>query len=167
VRRAAAVAALAPLLAGCGGGGPLAITGAQPPAGAQPFGKRAARQGSNDTDANKPVYRLSPREGQAVSYAVTVRNTGKQPVEVTGVNADASRDGVVVPHGVEGAPVGVAPGAQAGLTVTGTVRGCARYAGQIVPMAGPELRLRGEGGESRQQLALPYRVDVLTAGCAP
>ena len=154
-------------LAGCGGsGGPLALVGGDPPSGAEPYGQRAARQGTNDTDAGKPVFRLSPSAGQAVSFSVRVRNGGRSRVAVTGVKPDPDRDGVFAPSGVAGAPVSVAPGAEATVTVQGAIRGCERYGGQLVPLAGPDLRLRTPEGDSTQQVPLPYRVDVLTAGCA-
>jgi hypothetical protein len=166
-RPALAVLGLSLAAAGCGtGGGPLRVTAAQPPEGAQEAATRNSRQGSNDPDAGKPVYRVAAREGLAVSYQVTVRNTGNDPVEVTGVVADSSRDGAFVPERVEGAPVRVGPGEQTSVAVAGHVRGCKRYGGQVVPVSGPEFRLKSDSGESTEEVAMPIRIELQTGGCA-
>jgi hypothetical protein len=92
---------------------------------------------------------------------MTVRNPTGKPVKVTGVVADAGRDGAFVPERVGGAPVEVAAGASAAVTVSGHVHGC-RFGGQRVPLAGPELKL-ADG--SSQQLKLGIRVELVVQGC--
>ena len=160
MRRAGALAVLA--LAGCGGtAGPLQRVSAEPPAGAEPGGKVAERQGSNNPDAGQSIYTLRPREGDTLSYTMTVRNPTGKPVKVTGVVADAGRDGAFVPERVGGAPVEVPAGASAPVTVSGHVHGC-RFGGQRVPLAGPELEL-ADG--SSQQLKLGIRVELVVQGC--
>jgi hypothetical protein len=163
VKRAATLALLA--LAGCGGsGGPLEMAGAEPPAGAEAAGKRAERQGANDPDAGEAIYKLRPREGSALRYIVTVRNPTSELVSVTGVAADADRDGAFVPEGVDGAPVQVKPGETAPVTVTGHVKGC-KYGGQRVSLAGPELELDTGGKSSTQALDLGLQVELIVEGC--
>jgi hypothetical protein len=161
VRRAAALLALL-VIAGCGSGsGPLRLVRADPPAGATAAGKVAERQGSNNPDAGEPIYTLQPPEGSALSYSVTVRNASKDPVTVTGVVADKDRDGAFVPEGVQGAPVDIPAGATQDVVVTGHVRGC-RFGGQKVPLAGPELKLKGDGS---QQFDLGLQVELQTVRC--
>jgi predicted small lipoprotein YifL len=161
VKRAAAIAALLVVAAGCGGGGPLERVSTTPPDGAEPAGKRAERQGSNDPDAGERIFSLRPREGARLRYTVTVRNTSSKPVAVTGVAADPDRDGAFVPQAVMGAPVRIAPGASAPVAVEGMVHGC-RYGGQRVALAGPELRY--ESGDT-QQLDLGIQVELVVQGC--
>jgi predicted small lipoprotein YifL len=162
-RAAAALGVLA--IAGCGGGGPLEIVSARPPAGAQPAGKRAERQGSNDPNAGEAIYTLRPREGETLRYTVTVRNPTGELVSVTGVAADEERDGAFVPERVAGAPVQVKPGASAPVAVEGRVHGC-RFGGQRVPLAGPELELTTDGKSSTQQLDLGIQVEMVVQGCS-
>jgi predicted small lipoprotein YifL len=161
------VAALVVLgLAGCGsGGGPLELVSADPPAGAQDAGKRAERQGGNDPDAGERIYRLDPQEGSGLSYTVTVRNPTDEVVSVTGVAADEDRDGAFVPERIVNGPVQVQPDREADVIVEGTVRGC-DYGSQEVPLAGPELELRSDGGTDTQQLDLGIQVEIKVQGCA-
>ena len=161
--RRAAPALLVLALAGCGsGGGPLELVSTDPPAGARAEGKRAERQGTPDSDAGETIYRLEPAEGSPLSYSVTVRNPTSEAVSVTGVTADEDRDGAFVPERVENAPVEIAPGATASITVTGTVRGC-DYGGQTVPLAAPELELRRGGEGSSQELeSEDARIELIT-----
>jgi hypothetical protein len=160
VRRCAAALALL-AVAGCGGATPLQRVSTEPPEGAQPAGKRAERQGTNDPDAGEAIFELRPREGERLRYTVDVRNTSAKAVTVTGVKADRDRDGAFVPERVPGAPVRIEPGAAASVPVEGTVHGC-RYGGQRVALAGPELTL-GEGGT--QQLDLGIQVEMVVEGC--
>jgi hypothetical protein len=163
VRRAVAAALLA--VTGCGGGGgPLELVSAEPPAGAREAGKQAERQGGADPDAGERIYELRPQEGATLTYTVTVRNPTDEVVSVTGVAADEDRDGAFVPERIDGGPVQVPPGAEAGVTVEGTVRGC-EFGAQDVPLAGPELELRSDGGTSTQVLELPIRVEIRAQGC--
>jgi hypothetical protein len=164
--RRATLALLLLGMAGCGAGEPwLEYVGAEPPAGAQSEGKRAERQGSPDPDAGEEIFRLRPREGETIGYAVSVRNVTDQEISVTGVKADEDRDGAFVPRTVAGAPVRIAPGAEQQLEIQGEVRGC-RYGGQTVPLAGPELELRSGGDERTQQVELGVRVElVVEEGC--
>ena len=149
-------------LAGCGsGGGPLELVATDPPAGARSEGKRAERQGTPDSDSGETIYRLAPPEGSPLSYTVTVRNPSSEVVSVTGVVADEDRDGAFVPERIDGGPVQVEPGASAPVTVEGTVRGC-DYGGQTVPLAGPELEVRTDGGTSTQQLEPDIRIELVT-----
>ena len=109
---------------------------------------------------------MEPSEGDELTYTVAVRNTGEEPVVVTGVEADADRDGAFVPEGVEDAPVEIAPGATEDVVVTGHVSGC-RFGGQRVPLAGPELKLRSGDEESTQSFDLGLQVELVTSreGC--
>ena len=163
--RLAAAAVLAGVLAGCGGSGaPLEIVSAEPPAGAQAAGKVAERQGGADPDAGERIYELRPQEGAELTYTVTVRNPTDEVVSVTGVVADEDRDGAFVPERISGGPVAVRPGAEAAVTVEGTVRGC-EFGAQDVPLAGPELELRTDGGTSTQELDLGIQVEIQAQGC--
>jgi predicted small lipoprotein YifL len=158
VKRALAVAFLL-ALAGCGsGGGPLELVSSTPPAAAQDQG---ATQGGTGPDAHEPLFELRPAEGDELSYEVTVRNTTSKTVTVTGVVHDEERDGPFVPENVDGAPVEIGGGATGRVTVSGHVEAC-RFGGQQVPLAGPELKLRGGGS---QQLDLEQRIEVVTAKC--
>jgi hypothetical protein len=160
VRLAAAL--LLALLAGCAGSssGPLKLVSADPPAGASAQGKES--ETTTDQDRGEPIYTLSPAEGSALSYTVTVRNTGDDAVKITGVKADKDRDGAFVPEGIEGAPVQIGAGETKDVVVQGRVRGC-RFGGQKVPLAGPELKLAGDG---TQQFDLGLQVELQTARCA-
>ena len=162
--RLAAAAVLAVTLAGCGGGGPLELVSAEPPAGAQAAGKVAERQGGADPDAGERIYELRPQEGAELTSTVTVRNPTDEVVSVTGVVADEDRDGAFVPERISGGPVAVRPGAEADVTVEGTVRGC-EYGAQDVPVAGPEFELRTDGGTSTQELDLGIQVEIQAQGC--
>jgi predicted small lipoprotein YifL len=166
VRRALpASLVLALALAGCGsGGGPLELVSADPPAGATAAGERAERQGGNDPDAGEMIYELSPQEGSALSYTVTVRNPTEEVVSVTGVAADEDRDGAFVPEHVGGAPVQVPAGGRAAVEIEGTVAGC-DYGAQQVPLAGPELELGSDGGSSTQEFDLGLQVLLKVRGC--
>jgi hypothetical protein len=166
VRRAALALLLALLVSGCGsGGGPwvryLNIT---LPAGVEANGKRAERQGGADPDAGEPIFRLRPREGESIAYAVAVRNLTDREITVTGVVADEDRDGAFVPDAVQ-EPVRIPPRGRASVAVRGTVHGC-QYGGQTVPLAGPELKMRdAEGEETTQQLPLDVVVELIVEGC--
>ncbi len=163
--RPALLALVGLALAGCaGGGGPLELVSAEPPAGAQAAGKRAERQGGADPDAGERIYELRPQEGAALTYTVTVRNPTDEVVSVTGVVADEDRDGAFVPERIAGGPVAVRPGAEADVAVEGTVRGC-EYGAQDVPVAGPEFELRTDGGTSTQELDLGIQVELQAQGC--
>lgn len=163
--RRAAVALLALALAGCGGsGGPLELVASEPPDGAEAAGKRAERQGGADPDSGERIYELRPQEGSALTYTVTVRNPTDEVVAVTGVVADEDRDGAFVPERVANGPVQVSPGGKADVTVEGTVKGC-DYGGQTVPLAGPELELRSDGGTATQTFDLDIRVQLIVQGC--
>ena len=164
MRLAIPAALLALAVAGCGGGGPLELVSAEPPAGAQEAGKQAERQGGADPDAGERIYELRPQEGAALTYTVTVRNPTDEVVSVTRVVADEDRDGAFVPERIAGGPVAVRPGAEAAVTVEGTVRGC-EFGAQDVPMAGPELELRTDGGTSTQELDLGIQVEIRAQGC--
>jgi hypothetical protein len=93
-----------------------------------------------------------------------VRNPTDEVVSVTGVVADEDRDGAFVPERISGGPVAVRPGADARVTVEGTVRGC-EFGAQDVPLAGPELELRTDGGTSTQELDLGIQVEIQAQGC--
>jgi hypothetical protein len=67
------------------------------PVGFEPAGKRPERQGGADPDAGEPIFRLRPREGESIAYAVAVRNFTDREITVTGVVADEDRDGAFVP----------------------------------------------------------------------
>jgi hypothetical protein len=122
-------------------------------------------QGGNDPDAGKQIFKLRPREGESIGYAVSVRNLTDRDISVTGVVADEDRDGAFVPESVAGAPVRIPAGQRGQVEVEGTVRGC-RYGGQAVPLAGPELEMRDADGEERtQELALDVRVELVVEGC--
>jgi predicted small lipoprotein YifL len=165
-RRLLAAAALLLALGGCGaGGGPLELVSSEPPAGAEAAGKRAERQGGNDPDAGERIFKLRPIEGDPLTYTVAVRNPTSEVVSVTGVAADEDRDGAFVPERIENGPVQVKPGATAPVTVEGTVHGC-RYGGQMVPLAGPELELRTDGGTSTQEFDLGIQVQLVVQGCS-
>jgi predicted small lipoprotein YifL len=157
-RTRAAALLLAVAVAGCGGGGPLELVSAKPPAGAHDSG---ATQGGTGKDSREHLYELRPAEGSELSYEITVRNTGSKTVTVKGVAADEERDGPFVPGRVDGAPVDVAPGATAPVTVSGKVSGC-DFGGQQVPLAGPELTYEGGG---TQQFDLGIRVELVTERC--
>ena len=165
-RAAAALLALGLALAGCGATEQwVEPVGVRPPPGAEPAGKRAERQGGPDPDAGEQIFRLRPREGESIAYAVTVRNVTDKPISITGVKADADRDGAFVPKAVAGAPVEVGPGAEQQLEIQGEVRGC-RFGGQTVPLAGPELQMRSGGDELSQQVELGARIElVVQEGC--
>jgi hypothetical protein len=117
-----------------------------------------AARGSDRQDT--PLYEVRAREGSELAYAVTVRNTDSEAVEVTGVETDPDRDGAFVPERVAGAPVRIGAGEQVELTIEGRVAGC-RFGGQAVPLAGPELRL----GDDAQELGLPIHVNLVTERC--
>ena len=87
-----------------------------------------------------------------------MRNPTDEVVSVTGVAADEDRDGAFVPERIADGPVQVPPGEEADVTVEGTVRGC-EYGAQDVPLAGPDLELRSDGGTATQvfDLADPGR----------
>lgn len=160
-----AAAALVVALAGCGGESWLAYEGVRPPAGAEAAGARPERQGGPDPDAGEPIFRLRPREGETIGYAVSVRNDTDREIAVTGVVADEDRDGAFVPRSVAGVPVRIAPGGRERLEVQGEVRGC-DYGGQAVPLAGPELRLRDAAGEEASQIVeLDRRIELIVEGC--
>jgi hypothetical protein len=162
VRRAVAAVFLALGLAGCGSGEVwVGYESISPPAGIGPAGKEAERQGSNNPDAGEPIFELRPREGETIRYAVAVRNVTDREISVTDVVADEDRDGAFVPERVDGAPVRIAAGEQAEVTVQGRVDGC-RFGGQTVPIAGPELEF--DDGES-QALGLPIEVKLVAEGC--
>jgi hypothetical protein len=135
--------------------------GAGPPAGAEPAGKRAERQGGADASAGEPIFRLEAREGERLRYAVNVRNTSDAPVTVAGVVADEDRDGAFVPERVAGTPVEISPGGESTVEIEGVVRGC-RFGAQSVPLAGPELRL---GDDATQELDMPIRTEMQVTGC--
>jgi hypothetical protein len=165
VRRAALALLLAFVVSGCGGGGPwvryLNIT---LPAGVEATGKRPERQGGADPDAGEQIFRLRPREGESIAYAVAVRNLTDREITVTGVVADEDRDGAFVPDAVQ-EPVTIPPRGRASVAVRGTVHGC-QYGGQSVRLAGPELKMRdAEGEETTQQLALDVVVELIVEGC--
>jgi hypothetical protein len=162
VRRALAAAALAcALLAGCGGSdGPLEVVSAEPPAGAEDLGVTGQDRRPSDPDTRIPRYRVEADDGSELSLAVTVRNTGPEPVSVTGVEADPERDGAFVPERVAGAPVRIGAGAEEELTIEGRVDGCG-FGAQTVPMAGPKLVL----DDGDQELGLPIEVGLKTSGC--
>ena len=166
MRRGALALLLAFGAAGCGGGEPwVEYQSVSPPSGSEPAGKRAERQGGSDPDAGEEIFRLRPREGESIGYAVTVRNVTDREISVTGVVADEDRDGAFVPESVAGAPVKIPAGRVGQVEVTGHVRGC-QYGGQAVPLAGPELALRDAGGEERtQELPLDVQVEILVEGC--
>ena len=163
-RRLALVALLA--LAGCGGGEPwVEYQSASPPSGIEPAGTRTNQGRGNDPDAGKEAFKLRPREGESIGYAVAVRNVTDQDISVTGVVADEDRDGAFVPGSVADAPVKIPRGQRGQVTVEGTIHGC-QYGGQQVPLAGPELEMRDADGEERtQELALDVRVDIVVEGC--
>jgi hypothetical protein len=156
VRRALVALALL-AVAGCGGGS-LELVSAKPPAGASDTG---ATQGGTGTESEERLYELDAAEGSELSYEVTVRNTGSKTVTVTDVVHDEERDGPFVPEAVDGAPVEIAAGKSAPVTVTGHVHGC-DSGGQQVALAGPELKL-ADGGS--QQFDLGIRVELETERC--
>lgn len=164
MRRAlAAAAALA--LAGCGGEPWVEYRSVSLPSGFEPAGKRAERQGGADPDAGEEIFRLRPREGESIGYAVSLRNVTNHDVFVTGVVADEDRDGAFVPESVAGAPVRIPARSIGQAEVQGRVRGC-RYGGQAVPLAGPELAMRdADGDEHTQELALDVRLEIVVEGC--
>ena len=164
--RRAALALLAAGLAGCGAGEPwVEYQSVSPPAGSESAGKRAERQGGADPDAGEEIFRLRPREGESIGYAVSVRNVTDREIAVTGVKADEDRDGAFVPKSVVGAPVTIPAGERGQVEVEGEVRGC-RYGGQTVPLAGPELEMRSGDDERTQQLELDVRIElVVEDGC--
>lgn len=166
MRRGLPALLLALGVAGCGAGAPwVESVDVQPPAGATSEGKRAERQGGPDPDAGEEIFRLRPREGERIRYTVSIRNVTDRPIEVTGVRADADRDGAFVPRAVSGAPVRIATGDEGDLQVEGVVRGC-RFGGQTVPLAGPELELRSGGEQRTQQVDLGARIElVVEDGC--
>ena len=163
-RRLAALAVLG--LAGCGST-PVWVgyEGISPPSGVEPAGKRAERQGGNDPDAGKEIFKLRPREGESIGYTVSLRNVTDRDLTVTGVVADEDRDGAFVPESIAGAPVEIPAGGRANVEVQGRVKGC-DYGGQSVPLAGPELRMRdSEGEENTQEVALDVRIELNVQGC--
>ena len=159
MRRALAAAAALLLLAACGSSGSLELVRAEPPPGAEDRGTVGQSASGSDTQ-DTPLYQVRAEDGSELSYMVTVRNTGDEAVEVTGVEHDPDRDGAFVPERVAGAPVRIAAGDRAELTIEGRVDGC-RYGGQTVPMAGPKLRV----GDATQELGLPIEVKLVTEGC--
>lgn len=163
---AAAGALLALVLFGCGGGEPwVEYQSMSPPSGVEPAGKRAERQGGPDPDAGEEIFRLRPREGETIGYAVALRNVTDREISVTGVVADEDRDGAFVPRSVVGAPVKIPAGERGQIEVQGEVDGC-QYGGQAVPLAGPELQMRSGGDEKTQQLELDVRIElVVEEGC--
>ena len=166
MRRTAAACLLALAIAGCGAGEPwVEYLSFSAPSGIEPAGKRAERQGGPDPDAGEEIFRLRPREGDTIGYAVSVRNVTDREIAVTGVKADEDRDGAFVPESVVGAPVEIPAGERGQVEVEGEVRGC-QFGGQTVPLAGPELELRSGGDERTQQLELDVRVElVVDEGC--
>jgi len=107
---------------GCGSGvvGPwVAYEGISPPSGVEPAGQRASRQGGNDPDAGEEIFKLRPREGESIGYAVAVRNKTDQDISVTGVVADEDRDGAFLPEAVVGAPVRIAASQRESVEVEG------------------------------------------------
>ena len=164
MKRAAAVALVR--LAGCGGESWVRVERAGLPAGVEPAGKRAERQGGNDPDAGEQIYKLRPREGERLAYSVTIRNVTSDPISVIGVVADPERDGAFVPEEIIGGTVNVRAGETAVVPIGGHVHGC-RFGGQAVPLAGPELELRKPGADlTRQQLDLGYQIEVVVKdGC--
>jgi predicted small lipoprotein YifL len=158
VRRLLAAAALI-LIAGCGSSGPLELVRAEPPDGAEDRGTVGQSARSSERQ-NTPLYRVRAPDGSELSYGVTVRNTGGEPVEIAGVEHDPDRDGAFVPEQVAGSPVRIGAGDEAELTIEGRVDGC-RFGGQTVPIAGPELDL----GDDTQALGLPMRIELVTEGC--
>jgi predicted small lipoprotein YifL len=161
VRRAlAAVLLAAAALAGCGSSGSLEVVDAAPPEGAQDLGITGTKRSSSDPPSRIPRYRVEADDGSPLSFTVRVRNTGSEPVEVSGVEPDPDRDGAFRPERVAGAPVRIEPGAEEELTVEGRVDGC-RFGGQIVALAGPALEL----DDGDQELGLPIHVEVKTTGC--
>jgi predicted small lipoprotein YifL len=159
VRRLLVAAALI-LLAGCGSSGPLELVRAEPPDGAEDRGTVGQSAKSSERQST-PLYRVRAPDGSELSYAVTVRNTGEEPVEITGVEQDRDRDGAFVPERVADAPVRIAAGDDAELTIEGRVDGC-RFGGQTVAIAGPELKI---DGDDAQALGLPIRVELVAEGC--
>ena len=167
MRLAAPVALLALAVAGCGGSSEpwVEYLSVSPPSGIEPAGKRAERQGGPDPDAGEEIFRLRPREGDTIGYAVSVRNVTDREIAVTGVKADEDRDGAFVPQSVSGAPVEIAPGERGQVEISGEVRGC-QFGGQTVPLAGPELEMRSGDDERTQQLELDVRIElVVEDGC--
>ena len=163
--RRAALALLALLASGCGDEPWLEYQSLSPPSGSEPAGRRAERQGGADPDAGEEIFRLRPREGESIAYAVAVRNVTDRAVSVTGVVPDEDRDGAFVPESVVGAPVQITAGGRGRVEVTGRVHGC-QYGGQSVQLAGPELKLRdAEGEETTQQLPLDVVVELIVEGC--
>jgi hypothetical protein len=164
---AALLLAIAIAFGGCGGGGEpwVEYQSVSPPSGIEPAGERAERQGGPDPDAGEEIFRLRPREGETIGYAVSVRNITDREISVTGVKADEDRDGALVPKSVVGAPVTIAAGERGQVEVEGVVHGC-QYGGQTVPLAGPELQMRSGGDERTQEVELDVRVElVVEEGC--
>jgi hypothetical protein len=157
---AALLAAVLAVLAGCGSSASLSVVEAEPPAGAQDLGVTGTKRSSSDPASRIPRYRVEAEDGSPLSFTVTVRNTGSEPVEVTGVEPDPDRDGAFAPERVAGAPLRIEPGSEEELTIEGRVDGC-RFGDQIVSLAGPALEL----GEGEQELGLPIQVELKTTGC--
>ena len=150
---------------GCGGSpGPLEMVEAEPPSGARDLGVTGTKRSTSDPGSRIPRFRVEAGDGSALAYAVTVRNTGSEPVEVTGVAGDRDRDGAFLPERVADAPVRVAAGDEQEVTVEGRVDGC-RFGGQIVSLAGPEMELRTDGDERTQELGMPIEVELKATGC--
>jgi hypothetical protein len=147
------------LAAGCGSQGPLELVRAEPPEGAEDLGTVGRSASGGDTQ-DTPLYEVRAEDGAPLAYTVIVRNAGDEAVDVTGVEPDPDRDGAFRPERVADAPVRIAAGDQAPLTIEGRVDGC-EFGGQTVPMAGPKLRV----GDATQELGLPIEVKLITVGC--
>lgn len=91
---AAALLAGAAVLAGCGGANHLKAVSVEPPAGSRVLGKTGRQRSSSDPPTGIPLYRLRPRAGNAISYAVTVRSSSDDPIVVTGVEGDGGEETV-------------------------------------------------------------------------
>jgi hypothetical protein len=151
VRRWVVLLALA--LAGCGGERTLGFVSFEPPAGSEARGVTGTDRGPSDPDRGQPIFRFVARIGEPLSYTVRVRNATGAAVTVTGVRHDPGR-GPFEERAVEGAPLEIAPGAEAPVTVTGVVRRCDYGPDQLVALADPELELRTAGGQKRTQVVV-------------
>ncbi len=146
-------------LPGCGTPVRLETVRVEPPAGAEFYAETDGSERGGR--ASRPIYRFDVREGEPLSYRVMVRNVSDGAVTVTGARTDLDM-GPFAGQEVLEAPVTIAPGEEAGLTIRGRIEGCA-YDGQLQELPEPNLVVRSaDGEESTQFVTTDVRLEYVS-----
>ena len=140
----AALAAL--LLTGCSSAAPspLRATDFAPPDGASDAG---LRRPSWSPTKGVPSFRSALRDGQEVTFGMTLRNTGSDRVVVDGVGADPDVDGYLRPRSMSPARVTLGAGESRAVRIRASASCGDSAPGQLRYKQAQLLRV---GGDERQ-----------------